>query len=252
MVEAAADQAVDIIRRRGDRADGAAKMPRISDWIPHILYSHLVLQDYMAQRLPEPVVVCPEDAHRRNWQDWRRFDAGEFGNMQPTPTPHNSRWPYSSSYQTVPATFAPDAVRMGRGTLIQGGDMNSYLIAGPRTQDMLGGRRLSEVAFPSQKVQMHDEAARHNGAARIFADPDAVQPILHFDQSVRLRKTAHANRGFKPEAPRSVLFTTFTYFAQPWEAPSRHATLIGHYRWTRGGLQGVDFGGGEVDTSMWR
>ncbi|MCK6477718.1 MAG: prepilin-type N-terminal cleavage/methylation domain-containing protein, partial [Phycisphaerales bacterium] len=43
-VEAAANQAVDIIRRR--TGNDNSTFPKISGWIPHIWYTHLVAQDY--------------------------------------------------------------------------------------------------------------------------------------------------------------------------------------------------------------
>src|SRR5690606_22684661 len=61
---AATIQAIDILHRRADRPD----MSVPGAWIPHVLYTHLVLQDYLAARLPEPLVVCPEDRNRINWQ----------------------------------------------------------------------------------------------------------------------------------------------------------------------------------------
>ena len=62
--QAAANQAIDILRRRADRTD----IQQITGWIPHVLYSHLVLNDYLQQRLPEPTMACPEDRIRRKWQ----------------------------------------------------------------------------------------------------------------------------------------------------------------------------------------
>ena len=61
---AAANQAVDIMRRRAERTD----MTQIDGWIPFPLYIHLVLNDYLGQRLPEPMVACPEDRLRQLWQ----------------------------------------------------------------------------------------------------------------------------------------------------------------------------------------
>ncbi len=57
---AASRQAVNIIRRRW----GEDSFPVPTLWIPHVLYSHLVLQDYLDQRLPAKMVVCPEDRYR--------------------------------------------------------------------------------------------------------------------------------------------------------------------------------------------
>lgn len=102
-VNAGAHQAVHIIRRRADRPD----MRRPEGWIPHVLYTYLVLLDYLQARLPEAMVVCPEHWRRLNWQDdpQNKFDNGFWLPDQPLPSPGNKRWAYSSSYQTVPAAF---------------------------------------------------------------------------------------------------------------------------------------------------
>ena len=52
---AAVAQAIDILRRRADRED----INPINSWIPHIYYTHLVLQDYLAAPATDP--VTPDD-----------------------------------------------------------------------------------------------------------------------------------------------------------------------------------------------
>lgn len=61
-------QALDILSRRTGRDPEDFFPIATAAWIPHVLYSHLVIQDYLAVRLPEKMVVCPEDVHRNNWQ----------------------------------------------------------------------------------------------------------------------------------------------------------------------------------------
>lgn len=245
---AAGNQAVHIMRTRADRPD----MPQMNVgfvWIPHVLYSHLVIQDYLAARLPEPTVVCPEDRDRLNWQLSPRelFDEGEWMPRQPAPSSQNKRWPYSSTYQVVPASYDNGAV----GERIeQGGFDNSYMLP---SQGRLGGLRLSDVLFPGQKVHMKDPEQRHFGRRRFFyAYPGARQPLLAFDSSVIVRVTQETNPGWKPNAPEDPDPTRFSYYPGAWSAPTTHGgaleQVIGYYRWTRGGLRGVDFGGREVGT----
>jgi len=248
----AASQAVDILRRRGDR-EGAVQMPKIGGWIPHVLYTHLVLQDYLASRLPEKMVVCPEDRFRLEWHDWRRFNVNGFAPSQPDASnTTNWRWPYSSSYQAVPASYSTDAQRSGSGTVIQAGTTSTYQIVGTTVNGILGRRKMGDVIFPSQKVQLHSDADRHFFKKWVYyAYPEARQPLLFFDQSVVIRATQDANLGFRPDTPRVGGATTTTYTPSAWEAPIRPGTVVGYYRWTRGGLQGVDFGGREINTSNW-
>ncbi len=243
---AASSQAIDIIRRRGGRD---TDMPPISSWIPHVLYTHLVLQDYLAQRLPEKMVVCPEDRNRLNWQNWRAFQDNAFAPFQPDGSDSQQwRWPYSSSYQIVPASYSPDTINQG-GTVRQASFHYQYQLVGGAAGN-LGRRTLGDVTFPSQKVQMHDASGRHFGKFDYYyAIPECRQPILFFDQSVRVRVTRDANLGFDPTQPGRIFPMMFEYDPQPWEAQIRPGRVTGYYRWTRYGLRGVDFDGGEVKTN---
>src|SRR6185436_6930167 len=78
--DAAARQAVDIIRRRGDRGLGGVNVYPSSPppgWIPHIYYTHLVLQDYLNARLPDAQVICPKDKYRLMWQRYAKNWPGD-------------------------------------------------------------------------------------------------------------------------------------------------------------------------------
>ncbi|MEO1278810.1 MAG: type II secretion system protein, partial [Planctomycetota bacterium] len=104
-MQAAAFQAMDIMRRRGARTQ--SDMTRVTGWIPYVYYSHLVVNDYLAQQLPEKMVVSPADKDRLNWQEDPKelFDTGFWKPRQPDAIPRNKRWAYSSSYQLVPAGY---------------------------------------------------------------------------------------------------------------------------------------------------
>ena len=258
----AAIQATDIVRRRTGRED--LQPPDL--WIPHVLYNHLVLQDYIDQRLPAKMVICPEDKYRALWQT----DPVNYSNFRPVPAgaPDTWRWPYSSSYETVPATYAPD-----RGTTItQAGDHRHYQFTGAGTANILGKRKVTQVQFPSQKVQMYDSVGRHF-SKRWFAWAHAQYraPILFFDSSVRTKVTGSrntpaqdANDGWDPgQKFRQNWPLVYDYVPEYWEAPTIRGEfpgegvgtaeqIIGFFRWTRAGLAGVDFDGTEVGTTGWQ
>jgi len=269
---AAAAQAVDILRRRAGRSD----IPRIDGWIPHVLYTHLVLQDYWASRLPEKIVVCPEDRSRLSWQEQngKLFDAGFWLPYQDpggNQTPINKRWPYSSSFHIVPATYdtaQSTDIRVsaiggnpptapGRRLSQNGNAHNLYSIPAAAT---LGGARLADVAFPGQKVQLFDEQARHFGPDIFYGYRDAKTPLLFFDGSVRIYRTDETNPGWIPQFPTSGFDTIVNYTPKVWESPVRGGNNLPPpsgfepiptwYRWTRGGLRGVDVGGGPIDTGQ--
>ncbi len=270
--DAAALQAVDIMRRRTGN-DQTSYMAIIQGWIPHVWYSHLVKQDFLASRLPEKLVVSTADRSRLSWQR----DAGRlymqdfFAPYQPNPNgAHQWRWIYSSSYTTVPAAFdlnqslglreqfTSERVR-GRMYQTQGIPANTIFV---NNLNRLGGARLSDVSFPTQKVYMYDEVDRHFARQdRYFAFPDARVLLTMFDGSVEARRTDTTNPGWQPNAPQSPLPTRLNYAAtldaqRPWMpqvAPHEMgmaSALPARYRWTRGGLKGVDVGGREISTGQ--
>lgn len=223
-------------------------------WIPHVLYSHLVIQDYLAHRLPERMVVCPEDRYRLDWQKepTKKFDVWYWGpDRQPNGwVLENRRWPYSSTYQVVPAAYdrSPQGQRLWQ-------DMQSGAGKYFMPQDSaLGDVRLTDVDLPSVKVHMMDDEDRHTvRQSRYYAAPGAVQSLLAFDGSVRRvgppGTPGGANGGWQPNIP-SAGPTLMPYAPSGhWQAaPSNGGDVEivrGLYRWTRSGIAGVDFGGAE-------
>ncbi|TVS03423.1 MAG: prepilin-type N-terminal cleavage/methylation domain-containing protein [Phycisphaerales bacterium] len=268
--DAAALQAIDIMRRR--TGNEQEQMPMIQSWIPHVWYSHLVKQDFLAARLPEKLVVSTADRHRLNWQrDAGRLYMEDFwAPFQPPPVGSLWRWIYSSSYLVVPASFdvnqshglregpASNRVR-GRMFQAQGSAANTIYV---NEFNRLGGVRMSDVSFPTQKVYMYDEVDRHFARRdRYYAFPDSRVLLAMFDGSVTAERTDKTNPGWQPNAPQAPAPSRFNYVAsmdpnRPWRPQvAEHETdmgtsLIAHYRWTRGGLKGIDVGGREISTGQ--
>ncbi len=246
-VSAAAKQAVWIMRERGGR-EGSFLSGIWGGWIPHILYSHLVLQDFLDQRLPAKMVVCPEDRFRLQWQDWRSFQQNRFAPFQPatsdSPSNSQNRWPYSSSYQPVIASFAPDRGRPGAPIPVPSGAHNTYLVSGSNNPP-LGNRSLGDVSFPSQKVHFYDGQARHFGRQTFYSFQSSRQPLLMFDASVNVRNVNNATGGFQPNVtfnPTAYFPTIVPYSPASWESPIGGGTSNPVYwQLTTGGLKGIDF-----------
>lgn len=249
-LQAAQNQAVDIIRRRALRED----MPRTSSWFPHVYYSHLVVNDYLGQQLPEPSMVSPADRDRRNWQESPRelFDSGYWLPRQPTTGDvQNKRYPYSSSYELVPAAYDRATVP---GERVRQSSAGHYAYIAPLNA-RLGSVALTRVTFPSQKVQSHDAEGRHFGRNSPWMGYDACrQPVLTFDGAVSVRVSDDYNPGWKPGVPDDPGPTVVLYRPQGWESPTLSGEPFeptdGKIRWTRAGLAGIDFGGTEADTGQ--
>lgn len=245
-IEAAAFQAVHIIRTRSEQP----YFPHIVGWFPHLRYSHLVLLDYLESRLPQRFVAAPEDHLRLLWQ-------ADPINIYPYLPPHqrpggpaSERWPYSSSYELPPAFYSQDASGPNGTTVSQDAGFSQHTYWTGTLP--LGGRRLSEIAFPSQKVMLYEDHQRHFGPRFVyFMYTEARVPLLLSDGSAALRRTADANRGFHPSNPTSLTMPTrVTYQPAIWEAPPLNGAseelVTAHYRFTRSGLRGRDFDGPEV------
>lgn len=238
-------QAVDIIRRRSP-AEPNFQSP--FGWAPSIEYTHLVLLDYLATSFPVSIVACPEDRPLRLWQsDIRTFNQGGFGLQQPDVSFSTSAFrakPYSSSYEMPPCVYD----KSEPGFRMEQSDLSHYTYF-IRPQTKFGQSRLDSVAFPSGKVQLYDTHQRHAKKQLYYTNPEASQPLLFFDGSVVDRKTGDANLGWQPNAP-SAGPTLVRYQPYRYEPPTSNGQLAeilpGRYRWTRGGLRGVDSGGSEV------
>lgn len=246
---AAAYQAVDIIRRR----TGRDNFPKITGWIPHILYSHLVLCDYLASRLPEKTLACPEDRMRLNWQKdpENNFDKNLWAPQQPDPTdPFQKRWAYSSSYRPTITTFDRSPV----GSRVTTAGSHGFYTWGQFLQ--MGGALLASVDSPSQKVYYYEAWQWHNSKTTPFyAVPTAKPELAFFDGSVSHHSNlSEVNKGWNPNAPTSLTPHSFTYTPQFWEPPTQSGTAndncFGYVQFTRGGLAGVDVRGTEVNTGQ--
>jgi prepilin-type N-terminal cleavage/methylation domain-containing protein len=249
-IQAAANQAVDILRRRADRED----IPQIA-WVAFPQYSHLVIQDYLASRLPERLVVCPDDRPRLLWQtDPRLFDQG---GLLPAPTGAagagtgpGKRWPYSATYQVTPASYDRSTPP---NRLVQGPNHNNYNFT---TGTRLGGMKMADVGYAAQKAHMQDIVQRHYSKRQVFFGYTAARATLSMlDGSASLRTTLSANPGWQPNSPQMAAPTQFSYTPDVWEpstltGAASDPITAGYYRWTRGGIQGVDFGGREVNTGQ--
>src|SRR5262249_51807045 len=80
---AAIKQALDIVRRL--TGNQTIKEPTFdgSTWTPFAFYNHLVMNDYLAHRLPEPTMVCPEDASRLQWAKYVQQNPNSYVGAPP-------------------------------------------------------------------------------------------------------------------------------------------------------------------------
>ncbi|MDX9911588.1 MAG: prepilin-type N-terminal cleavage/methylation domain-containing protein [Phycisphaerales bacterium] len=242
--QAAMNQAIDIIRRRTGRDD----FPKLTTRLPHRRFSHLVLMDYSTKTLPEPIAACPADTQLLGWAS----DPLNFTNFPNVGDASFRRmWPYSSSYQVVPASWSPDVGSGTKPTTYQSTTDHNLFVSPPAAN--LGKRYIREVSFPSQKVLMFEYFDYHFAKRfpAFHAYPDAKTIKLFFDGSARTGLTSDSNEGFIPNTPTSPNPTRYRYAPNTtYEPPTRSGgtfdAVTGYFRWTRAGLRGIDYGGGEI------
>ena len=247
-LQAAANQAVYIMRRLGN----VTQVPVINNWIPHINYSYLTLFKHQGVGLPSRVAVSPEDRIRLSWQR----DAAGFLALPARPAGSsnlNLRWIFSSSYETGPAFWSPDAAVGQVQAISQSSTHSAYFVP---SNVPFGNRTLDQVRHPANKAQLWDSHQRDLGRrVPFYAVQDSRVPVLCVDGSAGLRSARYTNTGFQPNTPQSPSSTSFTYQPDPaWEPPAvtpglQSDVVIARQRYTRSGLRGRDFNGPEVPFS---
>lgn len=258
-LDAAASQAVQILRDRGGRPD----IQRVSAWLPHVTYSHLVLADYMNEGLPDRSAVSSGDAHRLLWRDDPAgFDAGLY-----TPRPYTAskasnadkRWPYSSSWHLGVAFF--DRATTLTARLRWSVSQSTFQTPG---NAVLGAPFMSDVRFPSQKALMFDEYQRHFGERQAFYGYDESRvPVLAADGAVAVRSASDGNLGWDPQSPsRTMSVGSFYMYEIPFDprliwmprplnGDFFDSRIGDRFMWTRGGIEGRDFNGPQINTGQW-
>ena len=227
-------QAIDAMRRLSGRDDTTVTS---YNWYAHLYFSHLVLAPYLTGQDIEATAICPEDVTQED-----RID-------EPIETVHPALIfrIYEGTYEVVPATHSNDQARDGQlPPLFQTpSSANSF----QRAQRYVVTRRMTEVNFASSKVWMMDQYDRHTspGDPVFFGDADAQSTLLMFDGSVSRKRSGDANPGFQPNDPSNPEPTILRLSQGGGNEPVEYP---GRYRWTRGGLRGIDFGGGEINTGQ--
>ncbi len=260
--DAAGKQAQDILMRATGRCTTDTKFRRI-DILPHRRYNHLVLLDYLTDKQPEQIAASPFDANLLQWQE-NPDDISVANNipyMGPVDSGYDSSsnfrrpgvkqlWPFASSYQTVPAAWNTDGIG-GQATYIPIAS-TPHLFQGTAGVQ-LGRRKYLQVAYPSMKVYMFEEFDRFTDREGLyFAYPESRNNLQFFDGSVRTERTGDANPGWNPSAPNTVWrqrYIPLHTFPLPKGGFDETTTYCQRYRWTRHGLQGIDFGGNEIGLS---
>lgn len=235
-LEAAANQFVDIVRRRSNVPNFA----KLASFAPHPSFLHVMLADYLNAPLPQAFTVSPEDRNLIKWSsDPSKWQANGAPNAQSA---------FRSSYEICYGLWA--LTDSGSNAVTQDGQAwNIFTIP---TATVVGQRQLSAITYPAHKAQVWDLFQRHYGPrVGFFMYDEARVPVAMFDGSVNLRAGKNANSGWKPQTPASTFWSNVTYQPGANDPPALSGggsdVLRGKFRWTRKTVAGRDFDAGEVN-----
>ena len=252
-LQAIGSQATDIIRRISNRDQ--TSMPYSALWLPSAIYSHLPLMDYAGLRpavlgstvSASRLFVGSGDRNRLLWiSDVDGFEKNKFGaNQPPSQQLGYKRWPYSTSYR-VPLHLV--STSFGQNSITNAA-WNGYIVPAGAQFD---AKKLTEVAYPSNKVLLHESHGRHHGKRQPYfsvSTGEARVPLLTIDGAADTRATRDGNKGWLPLSPMNAGSTCYAYTPNSWDPPTVTGVqdqCSGYYTYTRSAEKGRDFGGPEV------
>lgn len=241
-VQAAFDQLADILMRRANPLYPAVVNPGTIGIgglrFVHQSYPHVVLADFLAARLPEPVSYCPNDETRK---EWLRI----LESRRPWPADLDELAPFRASYRVSWGFWAPDQDSTA-GRVRNAGNQAAVIFNG---EPEMGNKRITDARFPSRKVMMHDEFSRHTGKVPLFFTHRRAIPTMAFlDGSVAARFSWDANRGGFVNVNKTIDRNNIITYGPgggaaypPWPDTSS-PNNPGFFRFTVWGNKGVDYG----------
>ncbi|MAO20677.1 MAG: hypothetical protein CMJ25_07995 [Phycisphaerae bacterium] len=254
--EAAAFQNQEILMRRTGRINGATKIQSSTTRLPHRRFSHLVLLDYLAADdnifNTTTLGIDPADQNVLTWHE-RPLSYGQGSGVPYAETDLNGydedfnwsltavrqRWAFASSYEIVPFAWQGD----GPNDVYVPVSSTPHLYSGTGSI-VLGQRLMSDVAFASQKVHMHEDHDREQKRFPWFAYDHAAVEKLMFDGSINSQISGEANDSYSPADPNNVWrqrYVPIQHYPIPLGGFNDSTELNMRFRWTKNGLQGIDY-----------
>lgn len=247
-ISASQSQATDLLRRNTGR--DVDTLPNNLITTPQRRYTHLVLLDASGMPMPQALFACPEDAPLLASQAdpldsslWATTSAYNTP-LNFATTPVRTRYPFSSTYQSVPNASAPDGLHFNLA-FVQPSVETTHLFAMAPAVGLFGRRSMSEVAFPGLKVHLFEHNDYHRNAGDPFYAYDQAEcNQLFFDGSVDDLRSGDAEPGWdpgNPEDPGTFYYRYTPLSTEPIPLGDPEALLPVRYRFTREGLAGFDY-----------
>ncbi len=257
--QAASLQSSEILHRRTGRTDGDHRILNATNQLPHKRQLLLVLMDYLDRPFPDPMIADPADANQLQWQanpldisvannipyaPDSKIPAGHDNPVQWTSVGVRQRWAYSSSYMSTTSAWQGDGLSGETVYAPAAGTPHLVQTAGIGSPFLADGRFFDEVVFPSAKVYFFEEFDREQAGSPYFAYDHARPEKLMFDGSVNDRASGEANPSWSPLLGKQAWrqrYVPLHTFPAPLGGLGDDTPLSQRYRWTLGGLRGVDY-----------
>lgn len=256
--KAASNQNEEILMRRTGRVSRREKIQAFPNHIVHLRYNHIVLFDFLNESEKSTKFIDPNDHKLMGWhanplEYLEDENALPFGNVGDDYSEYEGnwlwgesavkqRWAFGTSYQTVPAAWAPD---FPEATYRPYEFTQNIVVSGGSIIPLAAGRNISEVKHTGQKVWMHEEFDREQMGDPNFSYDFAQTEKLMFDLSVNNWSSGSANSSRVEHYGLGVWrqrYVSLHQFPDPITGLGEQTLLDQRFRWTYRGLGGVDYG----------
>tara|TARA_A100000171_G_scaffold30169_1_gene28377 strand:+ start:7981 stop:9021 length:1041 start_codon:yes stop_codon:yes gene_type:complete len=256
--DAASYQNQEVLQRRTGRITGLYKIARSAGRLPHRRFTHLILMDYMNQPFGSDLFIDPNDGKQQVWKDnpleYNPGSSVPYANGTPAGYDDNGwdyhyvrqRWAFASSYQVVPDAWQPDS-----GSRYIPIAETPHLFSAPGFPIPLSaGRRLTSVLHNANKVWMFEEFDRDRMQHLYFGYDQAKVEKLMFDGSVNNWESGRAAPSVVPEYGIfhwKQAYVPLDRFPVPVGGLGDSTEVSQRFRWTFGGLSGINYGAFSFD-----
>lgn len=256
--DAAGWQNTEILMRRTGRIDGPTGFKNFNTRLAHRRLRHIVLMDYLGATFPDTMFADPADANLLQWQA-NPTDISAANNIPYAPGSNTvgfdeagswtdlgvrQRWPFASSYQSTVSAWAPDGRNNEATYAPVSATPHLFVAVGSGSIPLPDGRNYLEVIFPSAKVHLFEEFDREQAGSPYFGYDHARPAKLMFDGSVNDWASGAARPSWSPATSKvewRQRYVPIHTFPVPLSGLGETTLLSQRYRWTLGGLKGVDY-----------
>jgi prepilin-type N-terminal cleavage/methylation domain-containing protein len=207
------------------------------NFIPHPNLSLVIMQQYISNRIPDPIALCPEDFFLNNLRDQAvqtrtAPDIGFARSSYQYPIPFWGQ-DRDSTWSVRPLTT--------KGLLIS-------------TNAQLGRRKITEIVFPATKALFYEQFSWHENRPTHFTLPIADNLVTACDGSTRRIFTKDVNPGGfinsdgtidTSNSGRTIVYSPESDQGQPPVPPGIPSRNPVRWFMTLDGLKGTDWGGSE-------